>query len=277
MLAILKINDIILNIGGVEMENSKERKPNIELSIDFDVKEMFDIALGIKKQSAKEVIQRMMCNYISNVFDEVSKRCQGEIEPSNTIKQDEVDGLKVRILCGSAKIELRIDEYVKEMFYTALKIKKEWDIQVIERMMGNYVANTFDEVSKRYQDEGDTNGIIKRDEENKYFLKAINKIQKWSLNKEQVPYKIIRAFLKLQSEQDKVYYEDLVSLCTDNNHEDTYVEQFVSNFNQLKYDTARSYGKVFVVDKETNIVQIWDEIKKSILEYQDRFYVSLKD
>lgn len=259
------------------MENSKERKPNIELSIDSDVKEMFDIALGIKKQSDKEVIQRMMCNYISNVFDEVSKRCQGEIEPSNTIKQDEVDGLKVRISCGSAKIELRIDEYVKEMFYIALKIKKEWDIQVIERMMGNYVANTFDEVSKRYQDEGDTNDIIKTDEENKYFLKAINKIQKWSLNKEQVPYKIIRAFLKLQSEKDKVYYEDLVSLCTNNNHEDTYVEQFVSNFNQLKYDTARSYGKVFVVDKETNIVQIWDEIKKSILEYQDRFYVILKD
>lgn len=187
---------------------------------------------------------------------------------------EDIDKIKVRI-GHFEQFEVELDSETLRMFKLALKVKGELDAEVLEKMMRVYVSNTFAEASKKIIGYSDNDNEPEFAEE-KYYAKARNKIHKWSFNRELVPHKIISAFLQLQNENDVIEYNMLELKCTDINNPQNYVEQFAANFNQMKYDNQRSYGKVFTIDKTTNTVSIWDEVSEKIDEYRERFLRSTK-
>lgn len=179
-----------------------------------------------------------------------------------------MENIKVR-LGHFEEFTITLDSETLRMFKLALEVKNERGSEVLEKMMRLYVSNTFAEASKKIGGCGEND--IAENAEDKYYTKALGKIPKWSFNRDLVPHKIISAFLQLQSEHDIVDYSMLEQRCTDINWPQNYVEQFAANFNQMKVDNQRSYGKVFTVDKATNIVSVWDEVFEKINEYKERF------
>ncbi|MDU4960030.1 MAG: hypothetical protein E6X17_05130 [Sporomusaceae bacterium] len=182
---------------------------------------------------------------------------------------EDMNKIKVRVGYFEEFTE-EIDSETLRMFKLALEIKHETASEVLEKMMRLYVSNTFAEASKKIVGDSENNNVAENVEE-KYFAKALGKIPKWAFNRDLVPHKIISAFLYLQNAHENVDYSMLEQRCTDINWPHNYVEQFAANFNQMKVDNQRSYGKVFTVDKATSVVSIWDEVSEKIIEYKERF------
>ena len=107
--------------------------------------------------------------------------------------------------------------------------------------------------------------------------KANRKIPIW-LERKNVPYKIIRAYLMLAGpEMSKlVDLKALEEMCTSGCDESVYVNNFKSNFAQMKFDGEKSHGKVFFVSSLTKdgsfeIVSLDDAVEKTIKKYRERF------
>jgi hypothetical protein len=150
----------------------------------------------------------------------------------------------------------------------AVQLSNEDENEVIERLLSEYASNTFTRAAKSLT-------VKKEATQSEYidnidFGKAIRKIPTWAYKPSQNNHRLIKAFLLIQEEQDKVQLEELIIRCTDkDNYPDTYVSDFKGNFAQMKTDAGNSHGKVFVVENDE--VQIWSEVEAVLNEYAERF------
>lgn len=58
-------------------------------------------------------------------------------------------------------------------------------------------------------------------------------------------------------------------LCSDETQEEMYVPTFKTNYDQMKFDSEKSNGKVF--EDDGNEVWIWGKVKELLLFYKSRF------
>lgn len=86
---------------------------------------------------------------------------------------------------------------------------------------------------------------------NEILGKAIKRLSKWARNSECMPYRIIRAFLKLGNVSGDINsirsLNKIRRLCSNKAlHPDMYVEKFRGCWASLKTDQGNSYGRMFV-------------------------------
>ena len=164
---------------------------------------------------------------------------------------------------------ISVEEDILLRFNMALQLNNDISEDVCESFMRTYISDSFSKAAAAY---GESSVISKhQSSSNPYYGKAINKISKWANKPNNINYKIIRAFLQLSTEAEYVTYEALVQRCSDEeNHPDVFVPTFSSNFAQMKLDSEKSYGKVFITE-ENNILTLWDHIKGEINMYKDNF------
>lgn len=161
-----------------------------------------------------------------------------------------------------------IDEEIYKKFILAIQLSNEKENEVIERLLSEYASSAF---AKAVKSLGTKKEVTPSQFINSLdFGKAIRKIPALAYKPNQNNHRLIKAFLLIQEEQNKVFLEELVSRCTDQkNYPDTYVSDFKGNFAQMKTDAGNSHGKVFIM--ENTEVQIWPEVAPLINEYSEIF------
>lgn len=162
-----------------------------------------------------------------------------------------------------------ITDDIMEKFNIALNLNKEDAEVVIEKFMMQYISCSFNKASQKYK-VNPTKTCATSDVMNPNLGQAINKIPKWALKPDQCNHRIIRAFFQVEAERRNVCIKELEARCSDEeNHPDTFVRDFRGNFNQLKIDAPKSYGKVFEI--ESGVAVIWDYVKDTLLAHKDYF------
>lgn len=150
----------------------------------------------------------------------------------------------------------------------ALQLNGENCDDVCEGFMKSYYLNSF---SKELGLAAHCSYTAAQESENPHYRKALKKISKWSIKPDQIPHKIIRAYLQLSQKLEFVTTQDLSAYCNDeDNHPDIYVPTFSSNFSQMKFDDEKSHGKVFLID-ENNVITLWTHIKEEIMKNEKEF------
>lgn len=166
------------------------------------------------------------------------------------------------------KICVEIDKDIMDKFNLALQLTGEDQDIVFTDMMKNYVLESFSNAAKSM---GKNNQIEFNDNVDPNYKKGVRKLSIWAQRPKQNNYKIIRAFLQLQEENETVFLEDMKKRCNDpDRHMDVYVPTFITNFAQMKFDGAKSNGKIFEVSN-VDAVTIWDEAIQTVEIYKDKF------
>ena len=172
------------------------------------------------------------------------------------------------------KLNIHLDDREYSRFKFALELNAENEEEVIKNLINNYSKSAI-------LHDAETMGFVKLNDSkdtNPYYGKAKRKISRWVARRDRIPFKIIRAYLLLEKEKGTVTLSDLKNSCChpdDKEKKETYVgdeKKFDSNFSQLKYDSEKSYGKVFEVFEEVNgkrVVTLWKEIKPVIDLYKE--------
>lgn len=163
-----------------------------------------------------------------------------------------------------------IDEDILEKFNLALTLNKEDVEEVVEMFMMHYISNSFARTSQKYKtliskEPGETNVL------NPVTGKARHRIPRWAKKSNQYNHKIIKAYCQVEQELGYVPFIELERRCSDEGiHPETYVRDFRGNFNQMKFDSPKSHGKVFEI--ENGNVVIWAYVKDTFEEYKVHFY-----
>ena len=147
---------------------------------------------------------------------------------------------------------VEVESSLAQAFEMALAMSGESKEYVIGRFLRNYIVGQMKSViemeERPYLEPYALKNRTLQDYPGgtlRYHNKANRKIPKWAKNPHMVPYKIIRAFCELEND-GIAYYEELEKHCSDPVlRPEVYVENFQSNFMQMRIDTAKSYGKVF--------------------------------
>lgn len=105
--------------------------------------------------------------------------------------------------------------------------------------------------------------------------KALRKIPRWSDNKNLNAHKIIRAYLLLEDKYGTVTQDLLKDFCSDESRPDVYVPKFSINFAQMKIDTEKSLGKVFVEDN--GCIEISEELQKTVRKFKRKFAPEIRE
>ena len=63
--------------------------------------------------------------------------------------------------------------------------------------------------------------------------------------------------------------QELEELCSREEVPELYVPKFRNNYDQMKIDGAKTYGKVF--EDDGKVVSIWNEVRETLLEYKSQF------
>jgi len=87
------------------------------------------------------------------------------------------------------------------------------------------------------------------------FNKIQNKLPNWLRNKNQYNSKILYAFMRLYEKNEKVSYEALKN--------ETNIETFKSNFDQMKNFGKQNHGKIF--EQRGDYVYLWENVKELVL------------
>lgn len=162
---------------------------------------------------------------------------------------------------------LNIDEDILLRFNMALQLNNENSEEVCEAFMKRYFLESFSKEANSYSGKE----ISVQPSQDDYFGKALNKIGKWAKKPNQINHRIIKAFLMLSKELPFVTYNDLLKRCTDEEtYPEVYVTTFANNFNQMKFDSEKSHGKIFEVDS-SGVVTLWDYIENEIIRYEGDF------
>lgn len=168
------------------------------------------------------------------------------------------------------QITLEIDENILLRFKMALQLNNESFDTVCEAFMKRYFMDSFSKEANFYN-QTVSYTTPRQVSEGSFYGKALNKIAKWASRPAQINYKILRAYLQLSNEVGIVSYKSLMLRCNDEDkHFDVYVPTFVTNFAQMKFDSEKSHGKVFIVDENT-IVSLWDYVEDEVMKYKDDF------
>ncbi|MFQ9978456.1 hypothetical protein [Clostridium cadaveris] len=164
-----------------------------------------------------------------------------------------------------------INAEILEKFNLAVTLNKENKEEVIEKLLSNYISDSFLKAAKDLSSNTvkTTTPVITTVEDNNY-AKANRKIPVWANREKQNNHKLIKAFLKIEEEQGVVSYEELMERCSNSKkYPDTYVSDFRGNFAQMKTDASNSHGKVFIVEGDK--VEIWSEVLDTLRKYRDSF------
>ena len=158
------------------------------------------------------------------------------------------------------KITFSIDPDVHSKFTVALMLTGETQTAALEKCVKEYISNVFFKEGEKYSA---TTPLSTE------TPKAIKRIPRWAKNPDQINHKIIRAYLLLKEENEKVTVLDIEKLCLDRTRQDTFAPTFRNNYAQMKIETPKSTGKVF---EETNgFVTIWERVEPTLTEYKDYF------
>ena len=158
------------------------------------------------------------------------------------------------------KITFLTDNETHEKFTVALMLAGENQTNALNNCMKEYISRVFAQVSEKYA----SNSPLSTE-----APKAIRRIPRWANNPDQINHKILRAYLLLQKESDKITVYDIEKLCLNADRQDTYVPTFRNNFMQMKIETPKSTGKVF--EEKNGFVEIWDRVKDVVAKYEDAF------
>lgn len=162
-------------------------------------------------------------------------------------------------------LQMEIHEDLLKRFEMALQLTGEEKNTVMESLIKAYVVQTFAQTASAYQNEIGGDGV------QTHVAKAVHKIPKWASKPMVIPSKIIRAYLRLLEINGSVSYAELMQRCSDKeNYPDEYVATFANNFAQMKFDDAKSHGKVFEVNSEQKVV-LWKHVEEIVMLHQDKF------
>lgn len=170
-------------------------------------------------------------------------------------------------VCMIKVFNVDIEKDVIDKFNTALTLNSEEKNAVIERLMADYIFDSFSRISKQYKQSISSERIMKKDV---FYGKAISRVPLWAARPHQYNHRIIKAFFQIESELGYVPYFVMEKRCTNKDkYPDIYVPKFKGNFDQMKADTPKSHGKVFEIEKD-NVV-LWNYTKSTLLEYKNNF------
>lgn len=156
------------------------------------------------------------------------------------------------------KRDYYIDSRLYKDFRHTLELTKDTENHVVELCMHWYITFISDIINGC-----ENNG-------NKFYGKAIRKIPQWASKPNQYNHKIIRAyFTATEHNNGKATIELMEKLCSDETHEEMYVPTFKTNYDQMKFDSEKSNGKVF--EDDGNEVWIWGKVKELLLFYKSCF------
>lgn len=166
------------------------------------------------------------------------------------------------------QVVVTLDNNIYNHFQTVLKATGENVNTVMENLIKLYLKEYFEEAAKECETD------IKLTKNN-IGGKAARKLPRWAENKELNAHKIIRAFLLLEDAHKNVTLSMLKTACSDKTRDDIYVPKFNINFAQMKLDTEKSLGKVFV--EKDGHVRISPDIHKHINKLKNSFAPELSD
>ena len=160
------------------------------------------------------------------------------------------------------QVVVTLDNNIYNHLQTVLKATGENVNTVMENLIKLYLKEYFEEAAKECETD------IKLTKNN-IGGKAARKLPRWAENKELNAHKIIRAFLLLEDAHKNVTLSMLKTACSDKTRDDIYVPKFNINFAQMKLDTEKSLGKVFI--EKDGYVRIPPDIRKHISKLKDKF------
>ena len=166
------------------------------------------------------------------------------------------------------QVVVTLDNNIYNHLQTVLKASGENVNAVMENLIKLYLKEYFEEAAKECETD------IKLTKNN-IGGKATRKLPRWAENKELNAHKIIRAFLLLEDTHKNVTLCMLKTACGDKTHSDIYVPKFNINFAQMKLDTEKSLGKVFV--EKDGYVRISPDIHKHINKLKNMFAPELTE
>jgi hypothetical protein len=165
--------------------------------------------------------------------------------------------------------QCNIDPEVSEKFVLALMLNKEDADSVVEKMMSQYISESFSRVSKAFSSTEEKQ-IISSYDSNEDFGKANRRIPSWARKPQQNNHRIIKAFLELFEEFGSVTVEELSERCSNaDEYPELFVSDFKGNFAQMKTDAGKSHGKVFITNGDD--VEIWDDVKDVLIANKNSF------
>lgn len=170
------------------------------------------------------------------------------------------------------KLNCLVNTDLLEKFKLALALNKEDMEEVMDKLLSNYVRESFLRAAKSLTSEAvkittPTNSVTAEDNN---YSKANRKIPIWANREKQNNHKIIKAFLLIEEQQGQVSYEELMERCSNaTKYPDTYVKDFKGNYAQMKTDASNSHGKVFIEEGDT--VEIWSEVLDTLRQYRQFF------
>lgn len=166
------------------------------------------------------------------------------------------------------QVVVTLDNNIYNYLQTVLKATGENVNTVMENLIKLYLKEYFEEAAKECETD------IKLTKNN-IGGKAARKLPRWAESKEFNAHKIIRAFLLLEDAHKNVTLSMLKTACSDKTRDDIYVPKFNINFAQMKLDTEKSLGKVFV--EKDGYVRISPHIHKHINKLKNTFSPELSD
>lgn len=165
--------------------------------------------------------------------------------------------------------QCNIDLEVSEKFKLALMLNKDDSDYVVEKLMRQYISESFSKASKTFS-QPDEKKTIPEQLSNEDFGKANRKIPAWARKPQQNNHKIIKAFFELSEESGSVTIDELSERCSNaDEYPETFVTDFKGNFAQMKTDASNSHGKVFITNGDD--VEIWDEISNVLMTHKKYF------
>lgn len=170
--------------------------------------------------------------------------------------------------------QCNIDSEVSEKFTLALMLNKEDADFIVEKLMRQYISESFSKASKTFS-QPDEQKTIPPLSSNEDYGKANRKIPGWARKPQQNNHRIIKAFFQLLEESGSVTVEELSERCSNpDEYPETLVTDFKGNFAQMKTDASNSHGKVFITNGDD--VEIWDEIS-DVLMANKKYFVGNYD
>lgn len=163
---------------------------------------------------------------------------------------------------------IALDHNIYNHLQTVLKATGENVNTVMENLIKVYLKEYFEEAAKECETD------IKLTKNN-IGGKAARKLPRWAESKDLNTHKIIRAFLLLEDKHKNVTLGMLKDACNDKTRTDIYVPKFNINFAQMKLDTEKSLGKVFI--EKDGYVRISPDIRKHITKLKDKFAPELTE
>lgn len=160
------------------------------------------------------------------------------------------------------QVVITLDNNIYNHLQTVLKANSENVNTVMENLIKLYLKEYFEEAAK----ECETDIKLAK---NNIGGKAARKLPRWAESKELNAHKIIRAFLLLEDIHKNVTLCMLKTACSDKTRDDIYVPKFNINFAQMKLDTEKSLGKVFI--EKDGYVRISPDIHKHINKLKNSF------